>query len=99
MVVVGVPTARPAGNEQERTARPFISTVQAPHWPMPHPYLVPVSPIESRRTHSSGVSGSASTAYWMLLTRSVNAMTALPLVADRKGPPYFALSFGLRLVR
>ena len=35
--------ARLTGSEHERTAVPFISTVQAPHWPIPQPYLVPVS--------------------------------------------------------
>src|SRR2546426_574364 len=87
IVVMGVPTARPTGSEHDRTASPLTSTVQAPHWPIPQPYFVPVNPIESRRTHSSGVSGSTSTAYWMLLTRSVNAIS-----------PLLAL-LGLRLVR
>ncbi|USB87952.1 hypothetical protein [Burkholderia cenocepacia] len=34
--------------------------MQAPHAPMPQPYLVPVSLAESRMTHRSGVSGSPS---------------------------------------
>ena len=36
-------------------------TVQAPHCAMPQPYFVPVMPMLSRITHSSGVSGSMST--------------------------------------
>ena len=49
------------GNTQERVARPLTCTVQAPHWAMPQPYLVPVRPRVSRSTHNSGVPGSAST--------------------------------------
>ncbi len=41
----------------ERVAWPSISTVQAPHCAIPQPYLVPVIPSVSRKTHSSGVSG------------------------------------------
>lgn len=44
-----------------RTASLPTCTVQAPHWAIPHPYFVPVRPITSRRTHSSGVSGGTST--------------------------------------
>src|ERR1035438_4686915 len=39
---------------------PSRSTVQAPHWPSPHPYLAPVSERWSRSTVSKGISGSAS---------------------------------------
>src|SRR5260370_2020726 len=41
---------------QERTARPSMCTVHAPHMPMPQPNFVPLSPISSRMTHRSGVS-------------------------------------------
>ena len=45
---------------QLRVAAPFTCTVQAPHSPTPHPYLVPVNCNWSRRYHSSGISGSPS---------------------------------------
>src|SRR5439155_26597520 len=48
-----------SGRTHERTGSPSMCTVQAPHCAMPQPYLVPVKPICSRSTHSSGVSGSA----------------------------------------
>src|SRR5262245_40905074 len=51
------------GIEHERIAMPSTWTVQAPHCTMPQPYLVPVSPIVSRNTHSSGVLGSTSTSW------------------------------------
>src|SRR5262249_43892696 len=38
-----------------------MCTVQAPHWAMPRPYLVPVRPTSSRIAHNSGVLGSTST--------------------------------------
>jgi hypothetical protein len=46
---------------QERTGLPATWTVQAPHWAMPHPNLVPVMPRTSRSTHRSGMSGGTST--------------------------------------
>src|SRR6516165_736259 len=61
MVVICLPSAMLTGTEHERTAMPSMCTVQAPHWAMPQPYLVPVNPMRSRSTHKSGVSGSAST--------------------------------------
>ena len=65
----------------ERTARPSMWTVQAPHCPMPQLNLVPVSPTWSRMTHSSGVCGSASTRCTFPLTVRSNAMRAVLRVA------------------
>jgi hypothetical protein len=42
------------GVMQEDTGLPFTRTVQAKHWPSPHPYLVPVNCKSSRRTSSKG---------------------------------------------
>jgi hypothetical protein len=61
MVVIFLPSTALSGTEHERMAIPSTWTVQAPHWAMPQPYLVPVSPIVSRNTQSSGVSGSTLT--------------------------------------
>src|SRR5438876_11182726 len=58
---MGFPAAVPTGVMQERVARPAISTVQAPHWPSPHPYLQPVRSRSSRRTLSRLRSASADT--------------------------------------
>src|SRR5262249_58556593 len=60
IVVICFPSASLTGTHHERIATPSMCTVQAPHWAMPQPYLVPVSPIVSRNTHSSGVLGSTS---------------------------------------
>src|SRR5260221_14001759 len=59
MVVIFFAPTEFSGTWHERVATPSICTVQAPHWAMPQPYLVPVSPTVSRRTQSSGVRGSA----------------------------------------
>ena len=56
MVVTDLPAAAATGVTQERIALPSRCTVQAPHWAIPQPNLVPFSPISSRITHSSGVS-------------------------------------------
>src|SRR5213083_2819646 len=68
MVVILLPAAAPSGVEQDRAACPFTCTVQAPHSAMPQPYLVPVMPRWSRRTHRRGVSRSASTDMGLPLT-------------------------------
>src|SRR5215204_2915525 len=61
MVVICLPDASASVTPQERVATPSTCTVQAPHWAMPQPYLVPVRPTCSRMTHNSGVLGSAFT--------------------------------------
>ncbi len=61
MVVTWRPSTLAAGVMQERIGLPSRCTVQAPHWAMPQPYLVPVRPIRSRITQSSGISGVTST--------------------------------------
>src|SRR5690606_34624588 len=61
MVVISLPTTLAALMLQDFVATPSMWTVHAPHCAMPQPYLVPVSPMLSRRTHSNGVSGSMST--------------------------------------
>src|SRR5258705_4199882 len=63
MVVILAPLAALTGIEHERTGRPFMWTVQAPHCATPQPYLVPVRPICSRITQSRGVVGSTSTSW------------------------------------
>src|SRR5580658_7941496 len=75
VVISAGPTAETA-SMQDRRASPSTSTVQAPHAAMPQPNLVPVSPIESRKTQSSGVSSSTATSYFRPLTPSV--IIALP---------------------
>ncbi len=63
MVVTGLPTTLETWVKQERTAWPATMTVQAPHRPMPQPYLVPCRLRVSRSTQRSGVSGSTSTVF------------------------------------
>src|SRR5215813_10635008 len=73
MVVTFFPTASPAVTPHERTAAPSMCTVQAPHCAIPHPYFVPVMPMESRITHNSGVSDSTSTScdFPLIVRRSI----------------------------
>src|SRR6266699_1730296 len=61
MVVIFLPATVDTGVTQERVAAPSTCTVQAPHWAMPQPNLVPVIHRLSRRTQSSGVSAGTST--------------------------------------
>src|SRR6476660_8314818 len=75
MVVTALPATLETCVMQERTASPLMCTVQAPHSAMPHPNLVPVIPSVSRNTHSSGISGLASTVCG--LPFNVNLMDAI----------------------
>src|SRR5258707_45471 len=68
--------------KHERMATPSRCTVQAPHNPLPQPYLVPVSPSESRSTHSSGVSGSPSNSTDCALTDSEKCVTRSGVLAS-----------------
>ena len=53
VVIAAVPTLE-TGVTQERRATPSMSTVQAPHWEMPHPNLVPLRSRLSRSAQRSG---------------------------------------------
>ena len=57
MVVIGLPATPVARVMQDRVGTPSIRTVQAPHWPSPQPYLLPVNPKSSRSTQRSMRSG------------------------------------------
>src|SRR5271169_1336029 len=81
MVVIFFPATLETGVMQEREASPLICTVQAPHSAMPQPNFVPVMFSVSRRTHRSGICGSASTV--VDLPFSVN-VTAIVSSLDRK---------------
>src|ERR1700743_2049752 len=82
IVVMARPLTALTGSTQDRTALPSIWTVQAPHWAMPQPNLVPVMPRMSRSTQSRGISGGASTALCsplivsVVVIRTSNATTA-----------------------
>src|SRR4051794_40364593 len=57
-VVTSAPCTDPTVARQAQTVLPSTITVQAPHSPSPHPYLVPRKPSSSRTTVRSGVRGS-----------------------------------------
>src|SRR5579862_4800699 len=83
---------RAAKAMQERIGVPPTSTVHAPHSPRPHASLVPRKPIKFRSACSSVVSGGASSACAVPLTRSEitapslprNARTARSLIGPRR---------------
>src|SRR5207253_9538403 len=68
IVVTSLPAARDTGVTHDRTASPLRWTVHAPQSAMPHPNLVPVSPMFSRMTHNKGASGLTSTDCGLRLT-------------------------------
>ena len=71
MVVICWPSAAETGVTQDRSGVPLRCTVQAPHWAMPQPNLVPVRFRLSRSTHRSGVSGSTSISWLLPFTVSL----------------------------
>ena len=60
MVVIDAPSACTARQVHDLTATPSSSTVQAPHWLVSQPTLVPVRPPSSRRKWTSSSRGSTS---------------------------------------
>src|SRR5262245_42057744 len=79
MVVMECSAAALTGITQDRRGTPSRCTGQAPHNATPQPNLVPFMPSRSRKTHSRGMSGSASTECDVPLICSV--IIALPPVA------------------
>ena len=80
IVVTAASATLPTGVMQERVGRPPTCTVQAPHMPIPQPNFVPVRPIASRITQSSGVSSSTSTDTDRPLIWNVVMVERLPTV-------------------
>ena len=78
MVVICAPAPTSTGDWQERVAWPSTCTVQAPHWAMPQPYLVPVRPSVSRSTQSSGVSGLDVESVGLAVDGELDHATCLP---------------------
>jgi len=76
MVVIVWPCTAAAGIEHARAAVPLICTVHAPHAAIPQPNFVPVSPSDSRNTHSNGVSSSTTATRKALLSQDGNALKA-----------------------
>src|ERR1700738_3983863 len=70
IVVICLPAARPTWVMHERAGCPSRSTVQAPHCPSPHPYLLPVRLRSLRRTLSRLVVDSTSSVIFFPLTLS-----------------------------
>src|SRR4029079_11246257 len=62
------PEARATCVMQERTGCPSSRTVQAPHWPSPQPYLLPVRCRSFRNTDSKLAVASTSTVIFLPLT-------------------------------
>src|SRR5207245_4518396 len=84
MVTISAPSAALTGTEQDLVATPSMWIVQAPHWAMPQPYLVPVRPTFSRNAQSSGILGSTSTLCdWPLMLRV--GILLLPFHRRRRG--------------
>src|SRR5262245_17792374 len=87
MVTMRLPATVPTLVRQARAAWPSIKTVQAAHWPSPHPYLVPVRSRSSRKMLSSVRSASASIRRFApLISSSVTrAMNSPPAIGRRTG--------------
>src|SRR6266852_5178292 len=76
MVVTVLPETWDTWVWHEKARLPSIWTMQAPHRPVPHPYLVPVSLRPSRSTHNSGVAGGASVDAALPFTVKLMAMVS-----------------------
>ncbi len=84
-IVVTSPSTVAARQKQESTRTPSTSTVQAPHWPWSHPFLVPVSASRSRSASSKVTRGSSSSRCSRPFTFSTTCMGPSHLLI-RQGP-------------
>src|SRR6266487_2098620 len=75
IVVTSLPAALTARTRQAFTLRSSRCTVQAPHSPWLHPFLVPVSPRRSRNASSRVTRGSSARVRSTPFTRSVTGTT------------------------
>src|SRR6266571_6468863 len=75
IVVICFPAARATWVMHERVATPSISTVHAPHWPSPQPYLLPVKSRSLRKTDSRLTVESTSTVTFFPLTLRLVILT------------------------
>src|SRR3979409_544710 len=74
----------------DATALPSAITKHAPHWPLPQPNLVPVSPRSSRRTLRSDALGGGSTSWVEPFTVRVRRMpSSVPTVSRSCSFSYF----------
>src|SRR5262245_41158639 len=71
VVMLALPTEE-TGVMHDRRASPSMRTVQAPHWALPHPNLVPLRSSPSRSAQRSGMSSGASTVRTCPFTLSLN---------------------------
>src|SRR4030095_6147465 len=69
MVTTGWPSHAAASVRHDRTRWPSTMTVQAPHAPWSHPFLVPVRPSTSRRASSKVTRESSESSWSLSLTR------------------------------
>lgn len=88
-VVISSPSWTTARERQRLVRRPLASTVQAPHWPWSHPFLlVRVSAKFSRRRSSSVTRGSTDSACDWPFTLSFSAVAALKHVVQSLSFPH-----------
>ena len=85
MVVIELPSAWTARQVHDRTATPSSRTVQAPHWLVSQPILVPVTPPRSRMKWTSSSRGSTSRWYRRpLMVRSIGTFTRAPPISEEQ---------------
>ena len=82
IVVIECPAAALTGITQDRLGMPSRCTVHAPQRAAPQPNLVPFMPRRSRKTHSKGMSGGASTLWDLPLIFNV-IMIDLPTPPEK----------------
>src|SRR6266851_5739107 len=97
-VVISEPSACTANMVQDFTARPFISTVQAPQYVVSQPTCVPVRSHASRRNSTSNMRGSTSRAYGLpftlIWTAIFSIFTAAVAVSGIEMGPFDLFSAG-----
>src|ERR1039457_510027 len=89
--------AADTGVMQERVARPSSKTVQAPHWPSPQPYFVPVRSSRLRKMERRVSSAGALTLICVPLRFKTNSPIANS--SNPKGPTFQVQDSAIRDLR
>src|SRR5438128_490660 len=85
IVVISFPSTEATGVTQDVMGVPPTRTMHAPHWDIPHPNFVPVSPRSSRRANWRVTPSTSGRVYSVPLTESF-ALVISVFLSPSRGP-------------
>src|SRR5260370_21213190 len=98
IVVICLSSTEATGVTQDVVGLPSTRTMHAPHWDIPHPNFVPVSPRSSRRANWRVTPSTSGRVYSVPLTESF-ALVISVLLTRSRGVFASGTSFAWKIVR